>query len=234
MNSKAIRSAMKGVAAKAGKKPADVDQQELAKGVKVEQEHTQHPQIAKRIATDHLVEIPDYYTRLDKMEAQAKKSAGHMNADEPAPGETQHDIETKGKKAKVSLSGDKIEPRKTGPWDTEGSPENVGETYKDLATKEAYWIGFQQRCAAHGTHPEQVFEATKKAMENAMAAPSAVAFEESEIPVKECRKKKNERSEGADKSDTNTVRRETQGKKEESPDILTSAIKGNHLERSKG
>jgi hypothetical protein len=40
-------------------------------GVKVEMEHTTCPIISRKIALDHLVEIPDYYTRLKKMEAEA-------------------------------------------------------------------------------------------------------------------------------------------------------------------
>ena len=44
---------------------------QLNMGKKVEQEHTRNPAIAKEIALDHLVEIPDYYTRLDKMEKEA-------------------------------------------------------------------------------------------------------------------------------------------------------------------
>lgn len=40
---------------------------ELAKGVKMEMEHTDNPRIALEIAKDHLMEIPDYYTRLEAM-----------------------------------------------------------------------------------------------------------------------------------------------------------------------
>lgn len=43
-------------------------------GIKVEKEHTPDPKIAEEIAMDHLDEFPDYYTRLDKMEKQAKKT----------------------------------------------------------------------------------------------------------------------------------------------------------------
>jgi hypothetical protein len=57
----------------------DVDPAQLARGLRVEQEHTSNPAIAREIALDHLAEIPDYYTRLAKMEAAA--SAGEaMNA----------------------------------------------------------------------------------------------------------------------------------------------------------
>lgn len=41
---------------------------QLAKGVKVELEHTSHRNIATEIALDHLGEFPDYYTRLEKAE----------------------------------------------------------------------------------------------------------------------------------------------------------------------
>jgi hypothetical protein len=50
-----------------------IDQKELAMGDKVEREHTDNPIIARRIALDHLAEIPDYYTRLQKMESGAEK-----------------------------------------------------------------------------------------------------------------------------------------------------------------
>ena len=50
----------------------DVDSRELEMGIDVEYEHTTDPNIAKRIALDHLAEIPDYYTRLAKMEAEGK------------------------------------------------------------------------------------------------------------------------------------------------------------------
>ena len=44
---------------------------ELEMGIEVEYEHTTNKDIAKRIALDHLAEIPDYYTRLKKMEEEA-------------------------------------------------------------------------------------------------------------------------------------------------------------------
>lgn len=46
----------------------DADPKELKMGIKVEMEHTKNKAIAKRIALDHLAELPDYYTRLLKME----------------------------------------------------------------------------------------------------------------------------------------------------------------------
>jgi len=73
--------------------PSDVDRNELKMGINVEFEHCNKAQkvsdeeleaylngeapnelfdIAQDIALDHLKEIPDYYTRLDKMEQDAK------------------------------------------------------------------------------------------------------------------------------------------------------------------
>jgi len=48
------------------------DSNEVEMGKKVELEHTNNPVIALRITLDHLTEIPDYYTRLAKMEKEAK------------------------------------------------------------------------------------------------------------------------------------------------------------------
>ena len=49
------------------------DPQELKVGIKHETEHTDNVFIAKSIAKDHLLDIPDYYTRLEKMEREAKQ-----------------------------------------------------------------------------------------------------------------------------------------------------------------
>jgi hypothetical protein len=48
-------------------------QKQLDMGEPIEHEHTKNHQLAKEIALQHLDEIPDYYTRLKKMEANAKK-----------------------------------------------------------------------------------------------------------------------------------------------------------------
>lgn len=54
-----------------------VDIEELRRGMEIEQEHLKtiggfsYRKLA-RIALDHLKEVPDYYTRLDKMENEAK------------------------------------------------------------------------------------------------------------------------------------------------------------------
>lgn len=41
---------------------------QVKQGIGVEHEHTQDDKIAEKIALDHLEELPDYYTRLSRME----------------------------------------------------------------------------------------------------------------------------------------------------------------------
>jgi hypothetical protein len=48
-------------------------QKQLDMGEKIEHEHTKNHELAREIALQHLDEIPDYYTRLKKMETDAKK-----------------------------------------------------------------------------------------------------------------------------------------------------------------
>ena len=45
-----------------------VDKDELEKGVQHEMEHTNDQYIARLIVLDHLYEIPDYYTQLEKID----------------------------------------------------------------------------------------------------------------------------------------------------------------------
>ena len=51
---------------------ADADPHELMIGMQVEKEHTPDPNIARKIALDHLAEYPRYYSALKKMEDKAK------------------------------------------------------------------------------------------------------------------------------------------------------------------
>ncbi len=48
----------------------DQIESELSMGIDVEKEHTSDESVAKEIALDHLKELPDYYTRLKKMECE--------------------------------------------------------------------------------------------------------------------------------------------------------------------
>jgi len=51
-----------------GSNPEDFDPKALAKGTKVEMEHTSDREIAKEIAMDHLTEDPKYYDKLETIE----------------------------------------------------------------------------------------------------------------------------------------------------------------------
>lgn len=48
--------------------PKDFDREQLLKGVKVELEHTNDPEVALEIAMDHLMEDPKYYDKLATIE----------------------------------------------------------------------------------------------------------------------------------------------------------------------
>lgn len=65
---KTLSALLKGVGRHKDVPDDKFDKDQLEMGVKVEQEHTDDPYIAKIIAKDHLVELPDYYSRLKKME----------------------------------------------------------------------------------------------------------------------------------------------------------------------
>lgn len=54
--------------AKLHKVPLEAIEAQLKKGIAVEKEHTNHINVAREIALDHLREYPDYYDRLEKVE----------------------------------------------------------------------------------------------------------------------------------------------------------------------
>lgn len=54
----------------------EYDPVQLKMGIEVEMEHTTDPAVAEKIAKDHLAEIPDYYTRLKKMEEDYRRGFG--------------------------------------------------------------------------------------------------------------------------------------------------------------
>jgi hypothetical protein len=54
-----------------GKAVTDYDLGELLAGMKTEREHTRDNFIALEIAMDHLERIPDYYSRLQRLEREA-------------------------------------------------------------------------------------------------------------------------------------------------------------------
>lgn len=58
--------------AKKHKVPLDHIENQLKLGIRTEKEHTTHEEIARQIALNHLLEDPNYYTKLKSMEAKKK------------------------------------------------------------------------------------------------------------------------------------------------------------------
>jgi hypothetical protein len=61
--------------------PVETIIEQVEIGYEIEFEHTDDGSIALEIALDHLVEIPDYYTRLVKMEEEAKENLREQEND---------------------------------------------------------------------------------------------------------------------------------------------------------
>lgn len=53
------------------------DPDQLRTGIETELEHTDSEDLAKEIAKDHLSELPDYYTRLKRMESSARQKPSY-------------------------------------------------------------------------------------------------------------------------------------------------------------
>jgi len=104
-------------------------EKQLKMGEKIEHEHTKNHELAREIALQHLDEIPDYYTRLKKMELGAKKN------------------HKKFKDVKESNSSD---GNLSYEWDYPVHPENVRyctkcnkkETKEECKYGEKYWMLF--------------------------------------------------------------------------------------------
>ncbi len=84
---------------------AEINPEQLKMGIKVEMEHTDNPEIAKKIAIDHLKELPDYYTRLVKMEAEGKKES---NVEDFLTKYSYLELKKLGDKNNIRLKGSKI------------------------------------------------------------------------------------------------------------------------------
>jgi hypothetical protein len=87
------------------------DAEQLKMGIKVEMEHGLGADAAKEIAKDHLEEIADYYSRLDKMESSAKKSLPDLEkSDKEVEAATKHEnkLGAGAKKRKKLRGQDKV------------------------------------------------------------------------------------------------------------------------------
>lgn len=90
---------------------------ELKMGISVEKEHVDSVSERRQYALDHLEEIPDYYTRLSKMEDEAKESKSHEKSeskkDERKESEGLHDDEADKAFDKWTSLGDKMDMKPT-------------------------------------------------------------------------------------------------------------------------
>lgn len=94
-------------------------QKQLDMGEPIEHEHTQDHNLARNIALQHLDEIPDYYTRLKKMEADAKK---HHKKFKDVKEKTKSGDETLRDWFKKSSGRDPKTGRKVPGWKQIGGP----------------------------------------------------------------------------------------------------------------
>ena len=117
------------------------DPNELAMGIEVEKEHTDNPAIAKEIAKDHLAELPDYYTRLKKMEEEGKKELKSKEVEEalnPRGVERPMDGRGQGKgMEKGRRGGRNVEPCPVGgPGEGKGEGKGKGQNRPKKEDKE--------------------------------------------------------------------------------------------------
>jgi hypothetical protein len=106
-----------------GQDLSQIDQDQLNKGIEVEQEHTSDPTTAKKIALDHLIELPDYYTRLEQME-----SAGGQVVAEPK-GQPENTDQGNGKKENYQGNG-KEESKGNGKEESKGNGKEESKDKK--------------------------------------------------------------------------------------------------------
>lgn len=90
-----------------------VPKDEVQAGVPVEKEHTTSTQKARAIAVDHVVEIPDYYKRLKKLETQAeedgvKRADAMLRRFEALPGQQQEELDAATAAANNALSRQRV------------------------------------------------------------------------------------------------------------------------------
>lgn len=135
-----------------GKKPGDFDPKALAKGQKVEMEHTTDPAIAQEIARDHLTEDPAYYDKLEKIEG---KKAGAV------PAKVKDQVEALLKDyAGKEVPDDKVhaiaEQAGVSPHDLESYVYSLASKY---IAKVAGWTmehGMRDKQAAYTVFPQQL------------------------------------------------------------------------------
>lgn len=80
---------------------SEFDRVQLDIGTKIETEHTEDKESAKEIAKDHLVEDPDYYKKLSRMEAKSMKKARYIKRWKGKDGKWHYTYKEQGTEEKV-------------------------------------------------------------------------------------------------------------------------------------
>lgn len=60
------------------RQPSDFNREALLKGIKIEMEHTDDPDVALEIAMDHLAEFPNYYDEARGLPAMERDLKGSI------------------------------------------------------------------------------------------------------------------------------------------------------------
>lgn len=118
-----------------------VDLEQFRMGLDVEMEHglrdpqtnvtSDDPVLTGKIAWAHLKELPDYYTRLKKVEGKMSSNPGRGNPDH---------------EAKINARFEPLREKKKSEWRTKGYPE--GLINKALTWAEEYSIGMASKITA--------------------------------------------------------------------------------------
>ena len=131
-------------------------QKQLDMGVPIEHEHTKNHKLAMEIALQHLDEIPDYYTRLKKMEASAKKEHKKFKDVKESLRDWFGKSKSKGKKGKPGwvevISG---EPCAREEGEEDETPKCVSSDKRASMTKSQRISAQRRKSAADPNQPEK-------------------------------------------------------------------------------
>jgi predicted RNA-binding Zn-ribbon protein involved in translation (DUF1610 family) len=117
-----------------GKKPSDFSQKALARGRKVEREHTRDPRLATEIAMDHLTEDPAYYEKLKLIEKHAQELANDVLSNDLSPMETRTSARSPNEKRATMVKYTKKKRKDTlrGEFERDNRSENDAQATRDL------------------------------------------------------------------------------------------------------
>jgi hypothetical protein len=131
-------------------------QKQLDMGVPIEHEHTKNHKLAMEIALQHLDEILDYYTRLKKMEASAKKEHKKFKDVKESLRDWFGKSKSKGKKGKPGwvevISG---EPCAREEGEEDETPKCVSSDKRASMTKSERISAQRRKSAADPNQPEK-------------------------------------------------------------------------------